>query len=175
VRRAVFLDRDGVLNRLRHEGGVPRPPAGPDSLELLPGVEGALPRLADQGLLLVVVTNQPDVARGTLERAAVEAIHEKLRAELPLHDVLACYHDDADGCGCRKPRPGLLLRAAGDHAIDLSRSFLVGDRWKDVAAGRAAGCTTILIERPHSERDRCEPDYRAADLPGAARRILSLL
>lgn len=171
----MFLDRDGVLNRLRVEDGVPRPPAGPDSLELLPGVADALSRLADRGLVLVVVTNQPDVARGGLERAAVETMHARLRAALPLHDVLACYHDDADGCSCRKPRPGLLLRAAGDHALDLSRSFLVGDRWKDVAAGRAAGCTTILIEQPHSERARCEPDYDAADLRGAARRILALL
>ena len=171
----MFLDRDGVLNRLRVEDGVPRPATGPDSLELLPGVADALWLLAERDLVLVVVTNQPDVARGRLERAAVEALHARLRAALPLHDVLACYHDDADGCGCRKPRPGLLLRAAGDHALDLSRSFLVGDRWKDVAAGRAAGCTTILIEQPHSERARCEPDYDAADLPGAARRILALL
>jgi len=175
VRRAVFLDRDGVLNRVRLESGTPRPPAGVAELELLPGVPEALSLLAEHELVLLVATNQPDVARGRLRRDAVEDIHTWLKAALPLHDVLACYHDDADGCDCRKPLPGLLLRAAAAYGIDLPRSFLVGDRWKDVAAGQAAGCTTLLLDLPYSQRGRCRPDYQVADLLHAARIIVSLL
>lgn len=175
VRRAVFLDRDGVLNRVRLESGMPRPPAGCEELELLPGVPEALALLAQRELLLLVVTNQPDVARGRVSRNAVEDIHAQLKATLPLHDVLACYHDDGDGCDCRKPRPGLLLRAAAAFGIDLPRSFLVGDRWKDVVAGQAAGCRTLLIERPYSERGRCHPDHAVRDLFDAARRIAAVL
>jgi D-glycero-D-manno-heptose 1,7-bisphosphate phosphatase len=175
LRRAVFLDRDGVLNRVRLEQGLPRPPRGREELELLPGVPEALALLASRGLLLLVVTNQPDVARGSLERSAVEGVHAQLRAALPLDDVLACYHDDADACECRKPRPGLLLRAAARYGLDLRRSFMVGDRWKDVAAGHAAGCTTFLLDLPYSEAARCRPDHRAADLPQAARAIVDLL
>jgi len=175
VRRAAFLDRDGVLNRLRLENGVLRPPANAEGLELLPHVPEALALLADRGLLLVVVTNQPGVARGTLVRDDLDAIHARLRSLLPLHDVFACDHDDGGGCACRKPLPGLLLQAAALHAIDLPRSFMIGDRWKDVAAGRAAGCTTFLLPQPHSERTRCPPDHEAPDLLAAAREIVTLL
>ena len=175
MRRAVFLDRDGVLNRVRVEDGIPRPPAGLGELELLPGVPEALALLAQHELLLLVVTNQPDVARGRVSRDAVEDIHARLKATLPLHDVLVCYHDDADGCDCRKPRPGLLLRAAAAFGLDLPRSFLVGDRWKDVAAGQLAGCTTFLLAGPHSERGRCHPDHEAGDLLDASRAILAAL
>jgi D-glycero-D-manno-heptose 1,7-bisphosphate phosphatase len=175
VRRAVFLDRDGVLNRMIDAEGALRAPSGPAELELLPGVAEAAALLAQQGLLLVVVTNQPDVARGLFGRAGVEEIHARLRRTLPLHDVFACFHEDRDGCDCRKPLPGMLLRAASEHGIDLARSFLVGDRWKDVAAGRAAGCTTFLVERPYSEPERCRPDHRVVDLLQAARLIVARL
>jgi len=171
MRRAVFLDRDGVLNRTEVRGGAPRPPASVAEVELLPGVEEALGLLAGEGLLLVVVTNQPDVARGTLRKDDVERIHEHLMGRLPLDAVFACYHDDADGCECRKPRPGLLRAAADEHGIDLRGSFLVGDRWRDIEAGRAAGCVTLLLSRPYSQRERCAPDHEAQDLGTAARII----
>ena len=175
MRRAVFLDRDGVLNRTIVRDGVPHPPDTPDELEVLPGVPAALAALAARGLALVVVTNQPDVARGTQSRAVVEAINDRLRAQLPLDDILVCYHDTPDGCGCRKPLPGLLVRSAAAHGVDLRRSFMVGDRWSDVEAGRAAGCTTVLIDMPYSRRERCAPDYIAADLPDAAQQIINLI
>lgn len=174
VRRAVFLDRDGVLNRVSVRDGVPRPPAGVTEVEILAGVPEALALLRAHGLLLVGVTNQPDVARGTLERAAVERINQHLMSRLPLQAILTCYHDDADGCSCRKPRPGLLLRAAEERAIDLRASFMVGDRWSDVVAGQAAGCLTFLVGAPYNERQRCQPDYVVADLADAARRIALL-
>jgi D-glycero-D-manno-heptose 1,7-bisphosphate phosphatase len=167
-RSAVFLDRDGVLNRAFVRGGVTHPPRDLGELEILPGVEAAARRLADLGLLLIVVTNQPDVARGVQTRETVEAIHDALRARLPIDDVAACYHDTPDGCPCRKPRPGMLRAAAARHGIDLTSSFMVGDRWSDVAAGRAAGCRTILIYGPHSEGHRCRPDRVATGLPDAA-------
>ncbi len=171
---AVFLDRDGVLNRAVVRDGVPHPPHDLGEFELLPGVPEALARLRAAGFVLVVVTNQPDVARGTQTREGVEAINDRVRAELPVDDLLTCYHDDADGCSCRKPRPGMLLKAGGRHGLDLSRSFMVGDRWSDVAAGRAAGCRTVLIETPYGQGERCVPDRRAADLSEAADWILGL-
>ncbi|HVS84887.1 MAG TPA: HAD family hydrolase [Gaiellaceae bacterium] len=167
--RAVFLDRDGVLNRLVIGGdGVGRPPAGVDQLELLPGVDRACRRLKAAGFALLVATNQPDVARGRLSRGAVEEVNAALAERLPLDEILVCYHDDADGCACRKPQPGLLLEAAGRWRIDLAQSYLVGDRPKDITAGRHAGCTTILVGRG----DIGDADHRASGLADAATWLL---
>jgi D-glycero-D-manno-heptose 1,7-bisphosphate phosphatase len=174
IRRAVFLDRDGVLNRFFVYDGVTHPPANLEELEILPGVPAALDRLAAAGFKLVAVTNQPDVARGTQSRAAVEAINAHLVELLPLAAILACYHDDAAECDCRKPRPGMLREAARRWGIELGRSFMVGDRWSDVVAGQAAGCRTVLIETPFSRAERCRPDHTASDLAAAADWILRL-
>jgi D-glycero-D-manno-heptose 1,7-bisphosphate phosphatase len=171
-RPAVFLDRDGVLNRTIVRGGVPHPPARPDEFELLPGVVDAMERLAQQ-FPLIVVTNQPDVARGTQTREQVEELNNVLRTQTPVVEVLTCYHDNADGCLCRKPRPGLLYEAAKHWHIDLARSFLVGDRWSDILAGQAAGCRTVLVDRPYSGAERCIPDHCARDLAEAAEWIFS--
>lgn len=175
LRPAVFLDRDGVLNRTAVRGGTPYPPAKVEEVEILPGVEEALRKLRARGLPLIVVTNQPDVARGTQTRAAVEAINDLLARRLGVTAVYTCYHDNADECACRKPRPGMLTRAAQEHGIDLRRSFMIGDRWGDVAAGAAAGCTTFLIDLPYSQCHRCTPDHRVADLAVAADIILKQL
>ncbi len=170
---AVFLDRDGVINRTRVVDGVPYPPASVAECELLPGVAEAMAMLAAEGLPLVVVTNQPDVARGTQVQAEVERINESLRTQLPIDAVYVCYHDTPDACDCRKPRPGMLIRAAEDLHLDLGRSYMVGDRSGDVLAGAAAGCKTFLVDLPYSKGDRCSPDARVADLPEAARRIVA--
>lgn len=171
--RVVFLDRDGVLNRAFPEGGTTRPPATLAELELLPGVSESLARLRAAGFALVVVTNQPDVARGTQSREAVEAINEHLRAELPLLDVFACYHDSADKCACRKPKPGLLTSAAAQHDLDLDSAFLIGDRWSDIVAAHAVGCRAVLIETPFSHPERCAPDAIVGDITGATDWILA--
>jgi D-glycero-D-manno-heptose 1,7-bisphosphate phosphatase len=171
----VFVDRDGVIVRTVVREGAPRPPARLSEAELLPGVGEALEMLADRGLLLVVVTNQPDVARGATRREEVEEIHDHLMARLPLRAVLACYHDDDDACECRKPKAGLLRQAAAEHQIDLRRSFMVGDRWSDVEAGRAAGCFTFLLTRPYSQREQCAPDHEVDDLRAAAEAIVGRL
>src|SRR5689334_4500192 len=151
IHRAVFLDRDGVINRPIVREGKPYPPASADALEVLPDVPDALARLRAAGFRLIVVTNQPDIARGTQRREVVDRMHAKLMAELPIDDVRVCPHDDHDGCECRKPKAGMLNSAARDNRLSLSASFMVGDRWRDVEAGRRAGCTTIFVDRNYAE------------------------
>lgn len=173
--RAVFLDRDGVLNRAVVVEGQPHPPATVAETEILPGVPQALELLARQGLLLIGVTNQPDVARRLTTRTAVEEINDYLLNRLPLSCILTCYHDDRDRCACRKPKPGLLVRAAWERGIALDRSFMVGDRWSDVAAGQAVGCVTFLIAAPYNHCHRGMPDHVVENLPAAAAHIGCLL
>src|ERR1700735_4309357 len=118
-RRAVFLDRDGVINRTFVRDGKPYPPTTLQELEVLPGVPEALHELKQHGYQLLVVTNQPDVARGKQSRQTIEAMHQALSARLPLDDIFVCYHTDEDKCDCRKPLPGMLLEAAPKHKIDF--------------------------------------------------------
>jgi len=168
VKRAVFLDRDGVLTRALVREGKPYAPAVLAEMTIDPEAPAAMARLKAAGFLLVVVTNQPDVARGTVRREEVEAMHSSLRAALPLDACFVCYHDDPDACDCRKPLPGLLLQAAAELSIELPHSFLVGDRWRDVDAGAAAGCRTILIDRGYRERPpEHPPDVRVGTLTQA--------
>ena len=164
VRQAVFLDRDGVLNETIRVDGVPVPPRTVKEFCLIDGVVDAVDRLRTAGYLLIVVTNQPDVARGRQSIAVIEAMHEKLRAELTIDDIVTCFHDDVDECDCRKPKPGMLNRAIDHYGIDPSRSFMVGDRWRDVSAGRLAGCTTILVGPDWEAPIPDAPDLRARDL-----------
>lgn len=171
MRRAVFLDRDGVINRAHVRSGVPRPSASVEELEILPGVPEALRRLRAAGFALVVVTNQPDIARGSTTRGTVDAIHARMRAELGLDDIRVCPHDDGDACTCRKPKPGLLLQAP---RYDMAASAMVGDRWRDVEAGRAAGCgVTILVDHGYDEPVPHEPDARVPSLAEAADWLLA--
>lgn len=172
MRRAVFLDRDGVLNRTVVHHQKPYPPASLAEFEILPGVPETLARLRHAGFLLIVATNQPDVARGTQRREVVEAMHRRLNEELPLDDIKVCYEEDGPRCTCYKPKPGMLLAAAREHSIDLSQSYMVGDRWRDVGAGKAAGCFTIFIDRGYAEPLGEIPDATCADLQEAAAIIL---
>jgi D-glycero-D-manno-heptose 1,7-bisphosphate phosphatase len=170
--RAVFLDRDGVINESIIRDGKPYPPPTLEALRVCAGVPEALHALRGAGFKLIVVTNQPDVGAGRQRRELVDAIHAHLQRRLPLDDVRACFHTDADGCGCRKPKPGLLLQAAADWGIDLEQSFMVGDRWRDIDAGRAAGCRTILIPHPYAERAAEGYHASAVSLVAASRLIL---
>ena len=173
-RPAVFLDRDGVINRVQVRGGTPCPPASREDLQILPGVSEALSALKERGYVLVVVTNQPDVARGSATRESVEDIHASLRSELCLDAILTCFHDTADNCDCRKPRPGLLLQAARELDLDLAASFMIGDRWKDVEAGERAGCRTFYIDVGYGEPGPATCDYRVRSLPEATGIVLGL-
>ncbi len=150
-RPAVFLDRDGVLNDCVVADGRPHPPRNLRELRVAGGAVEARRQLRQYGLLLVGVSNQPDVARGTLERETLDAINNEIQLRLGLDALLVCPHDDADSCECRKPRPGLLLSASRMFQIDLGRSVMVGDRWRDVEAGRRAGCSTIFVDHDFSE------------------------
>jgi D-glycero-D-manno-heptose 1,7-bisphosphate phosphatase len=172
MRRAVFLDRDGVLNRAIVQDGRPLAPRRLEQFEIEPDALTALPALRAAGFLLIVVTNQPDVARGAVRREVVEDMHRRLRAALPLDDIKVCWEVDGPTSTCYKPKPGMLLEAAREHDIDLARSFMVGDRWRDVGAGRAAGCFTVFIDRAYTEPLTETPDARCTDLAGAAAIIL---
>lgn len=158
VRRAVFLDRDGVLNASVVRGGKPYPPASAGDVEILAGVPEACARLRDAGFVLIGVTNQPDIARGTTSAAQVAAINAVVTACVHLDALTVCPHDDDDDCACRKPRPGMILEAARRWDVDLSRSVMVGDRWRDIEAGKAAGVATVLVERNYDERRSDAPD-----------------
>lgn len=173
MKRAVFLDRDGVINRAVVQNGKPFPPRSVAELEVMPDAKDALSRLRDAGYVLIVVTNQPDVARGTQSRSQVEAINARLGAELAIDEFMVCYHDDAAGCACRKPNPGGLLEAAERHQLDLSSSYIVGDRWRDVEAGQRAGCTSFFIDYGYSEREPQPPFMRVRSLAEAAEQIVT--
>lgn len=170
-RPAVFVDRDGVINRAVIVDGKPLAPERLEDLEVLPRVPEALALLRQAGYALVVVTNQPDVARGRMALSTIEAMHDRLAATLPLDEIRVCYHDDPDDCPCRKPKPGLLL---DPPTYDVARSVLVGDRWRDIEAGKNAGCrATILIDYRYDEALPREPDVRVASLYDAAMWILA--
>ena len=152
MKKAVFLDRDGVINRAVVRDGKPYPPTNLGNLEILPRVKLAMNSLKEAGWLLIVVTNQPDVARKITTIAEVEAINKYLKNELPIFEFRICYHDNNDNCHCRKPLPGSLIDAAKEHNIDLASSYMVGDRWRDIDAGVSAGCKTIFIDYEYAEK-----------------------
>lgn len=168
MHKAIFLDRDGVLNEAVIKNGKPYPPASLDELIIPNDVQKALIDLKFAGFLLIGATNQPDVARGTTTKETVEAINTALLKALPLDEIRVCYHDDRDQCMCRKPSPGLLTEAADIHRIDLTKSFMIGDRWKDILAGKQAGCKTIWINRNYQENKPANPDYITESLSEAA-------
>lgn len=168
--RAVFLDRDGVLNQSEVRGGRPFAPRELEDFRLLPGATEAVVRLKEAGFRTIVVTNQKDVGEGLVAMEIVEAMHERLRAAMPLDAIYVCTC--IDECACYKPNPGMLLEAAKEFGIDLAASYMVGDRWRDIGAGVRAGCRTIFIDRGYDEALRDAPDHRARDLGEAATLIL---
>ena len=170
--RAVFLDRDGVLNCAIIRDGKPYPPSKRSEVEILPGVADALIDLKNAGYLLIVVSNQPDVARKSLSRIEVESINELLSEKLIIDEFIMCYHDNCDNCDCRKPKPGMILSATRKYDIDLTNSYMVGDRWRDIAAGQAAGCRTIFIDCHYKEVYPRGFDYITDSLSNAAAIIL---
>ena len=170
-RRAVFLDRDGVINVPVIRNGRPQSPRSREQFQLYPDTAESCSRLRALGFFVVVVTNQPDVARGELDSGVLDDIHRELRLQVVIDGVYTCPHDDTDDCGCRKPAPGLLIAAASELGFDPSRSIMVGDRWVDVEAGRRAGCRTVHIDRHYRERAPDSPDFVADGLAEAVRWI----
>jgi D-glycero-D-manno-heptose 1,7-bisphosphate phosphatase len=174
LRPAVFLDRDGVLNRTLERDGKPYPPRSLEEFEMLPGVPEACALLKQSGFALVVVTNQPDVGRGILQQEVVETIHAHLCQVLPIDRVEVCYHPGGSqsNCDCRKPKPGMILRTARELGLELGRSWMVGDRWRDIDCGHAAGVRTIFIDYGYAEALRQPPHFRCHSLLEAAHLIL---
>lgn len=166
-RRAVFLDRDGVLIRTHVFNGKPFAITPSDGVELCEGVKEACADLSRAGFVLVMVTNQPDVRRGKTSREFVEATNRSIARLLGLDDVRVCYHDDGDDCDCRKPKPGLILSASKELGIDLAGSIMVGDRWRDIEAGTRAGCRTVLVGAGYDEPFPHPPDHTTASLRDA--------
>lgn len=170
--KAVFLDRDGVLNKAEIIDGKPFPPASVDKLEIPEGVKDGLISLKKAGYLLIVITNQPDVSRKTTTEERVSEMNEYLRKELLLDDVFCCFHDNTDNCDCRKPKPGMVFSASKKWNIDLSNSFLIGDRWRDIETGKNVGLRTILIDYHYDEK-YVEPDFTCQNFTEATNIILS--
>ena len=174
MKRAVFLDRDGVVNAPIIKDRKPYPPRSLEEFVILPGVPEACAKLCEAGFELIVATNQPDVGRGEMPLATVEDIHRRMCELLPISRVEVCYDPGGEQSSeFRKPRPGMLLRSAQELGIDLSRSYMIGDRWRDIDCGHAAGCTTIFIDYGYSELLNQQPHYRADSLLAAADMILS--
>lgn len=171
--RAVFLDRDGVLNEAILREGKPYSPNSIEEMVIVPGAGDALNALRRHGFRLVVVTNQPDVARGKISRQTVDAMNAHLRGRLPLDTIEVCDHDNSDNCACRKPAPGMLIRASERDGIVLSGSFMVGDRWSDIESGARAGCRTVLIGEGYGECFKSKPDVAVRNLNEAVDWILA--
>jgi len=170
--RAVFLDRDGVLVVPEFRDGRSFAPRRLADFRLYDQADYWLARMKDAGFRLVVVTNQPDVGSGLVELTVVEEMHRRLAEALPVDAIEACYHQRGDGCDCRKPKPGMLQRAAERLSLNCARSFMIGDRAGDVAAGRAAGCTTIFIDLGYVDERPERPDFTVSSLGEAAQIVL---
>jgi D-glycero-D-manno-heptose 1,7-bisphosphate phosphatase len=172
MRRAVFLDRDGVLNQSVIIDGKPHPPSSPSEIIILDGVVEAIRILEKNGFVPVVVTNQPDVARGLTSQKQVKAINNLIGKCTNLEYFFTCFHDDTDRCNCRKPLPGLIQQASVKLNIDLRNSYLVGDRWRDVEAGQAAGCHSFFIDYSYKEKPPKMPFTKVSSLMEAVNLII---
>jgi D-glycero-D-manno-heptose 1,7-bisphosphate phosphatase len=170
--KAVFLDRDGVINANLERNGKPVAPTSLAEFRVFPGAADAVQRLKNAGFLIVVVTNQPDVRAGLTPKATMEAMHDEIRRQMPIDDFFICFHVDADNCACRKPKPGLILEATEKYGIDLASSYIVGDRWRDVLAGQAAGCRTIFVDYGFVQDQPATADLTVKSLAEAAEFIL---
>jgi D-glycero-D-manno-heptose 1,7-bisphosphate phosphatase len=168
---AIFLDRDGVLNRIVERDGKAASPRAPEELVIEPEAAPALEALRGAGYRLFAVTNQPDVARGLMSASTLQAIHDQVLLALPVEEISACTHDNADHCACRKPKPGLILELAGRHDIDLEHSWMIGDQDRDVQSGKSAGVATVLLQRSYNSGEGA--DVVAGTLTDAVRAILS--
>ena len=151
--KALLLDRDGVLNKMIRQNGKWYSPHRLSEFELYSGMGEAVRKAKSRGFLVMVVTNQPDIRRGFMKPEELEEMHSFMKKQLSLDDIFVCAHDNADNCDCRKPKPGLVRAAIDKWNIDPDRSFVIGDRWKDIAAGHTCGCKTVLVRGPETENE----------------------
>jgi len=170
--KAIFLDRDGVIINSIIINGKPYAARKLEYIKILPNVKESLNRLIFDNWKIFVVTNQPDVARGIISKEDVEEINTYLENILPITKFYTCYHDNEDFCNCRKPKPGLLISAALNNKIDLNKSYMIGDRWKDIEAGKSAGCKTFFIDYDYKEKKPTNYTYRVKSLSEAVKIII---
>jgi D-glycero-D-manno-heptose 1,7-bisphosphate phosphatase len=172
MKKAVFLDRDGVINKSKLVDGVAKPPATITEVEILGGVIKAIKILKAHNFIPVVVTNQPDVARGVTSQSQVDAVNTYIGSITNIEYFYTCFHDDVDKCDCRKPAPGLIKRAAAELKLDVASSYLVGDRWRDIAASQAAGCKPFFIDYSYDEKQPILPFTKVSSLIEAVETII---
>ena len=167
MRKAIFLDRDGVINKIFIKNGLPSSPDTFDQLEILTGVKESILRLKKLNFLCLVATNQPDVSRGKIDKKIVIEMNNFLKKEIELDDIFVCFHDDKHNCNCRKPKPGLLVQASKKWNVEINKSFMIGDRWRDIQAGINIGCKTIFIDNDYKETKQIKASYNCANLADA--------
>ena len=161
MKKAIFLDRDGVLNKvvLREKGKIIGSPKSLKELKLIPNIKKVTLSLKKRGFLLIMITNQPDYLRKKNSKKNILQINYYLKKKLFLDDVFVCFHDDSSKCVCRKPKPGMLFKAKKKHKINLKKSYIIGDRWRDIEAGKKAKCKTILLDHNYKEKIKIKPDF----------------
>jgi D-glycero-D-manno-heptose 1,7-bisphosphate phosphatase len=172
MKLGVFIERDGILNRVRVERQYQVSPLALAEFHVNDEAVPLLKKLKAAGFLLIATTNQPGVSRGYQSRRELDRMHELLRKTFPLQDVLVCPHDETDRCPCRKPKPGLLVEAAFQWHLDLDHSFVISDKWQDAEAARTAGCTSLLIQSPWV--GTVHRDFVLPDLASIVDKILGL-
>ena len=171
--KAIFLDRDGVINEVVfHKSDKPSSPWNFNEFKLLPHVKEPLAEFTKMGYLLFIISNQPDISRGFIEKGITEKISRIIYDKYPIKEIMICPHDDHHNCNCRKPNPGMILELSKKYNIDLKKSFLIGDNWKDIEAGQRAGVITILINYPYNKS--VKTDYRVKNLVSAVKLIKSI-
>jgi D-glycero-D-manno-heptose 1,7-bisphosphate phosphatase len=170
MKTAIFLERDGVLNRLPATSGARRTPARLEEFSIVPGVKQHLLRLKEAGHLLIVTTNQPGLSSGTLPRRELDLMHTVLKRQLPVDDIFVCPHEASDRCFCRKPVPGMFTEAAFKHQLTLEHCIVISDQWEDATAAEAVGARSILIESPWNGRGH--HDSLVANFPDAVEKAL---
>ena len=164
MKKAVFLDRDGVVNKIYIKDGLPFSPPSFKDLEILPGVKESIVLLKELNFICLLVTNQPDVSRGKIKMDEVVKMNDFIKDEINLDDIFVCFHDDNDKCNCRKPQPGLLLEAVKKWNIDITKSFMIGDRYKDIEAGSVVGCRTFFLDNKYKENPPNKPTFIVSSL-----------
>ena len=173
MNKAVFLDRDGVVNRSIIRNGKPYAPRTVDEFTINPDIKH-LSALKEAGYKLIIATNQPDVANGLVTREFIGQLHTLLCDAFPFDDIIVCFHDGKDHCDCRKPKPGMLYQGRDTFNLELTQSFMIGDRWSDVLAGQAAGCKAVFIECGYTEEaPPFHPDFTCNSLAAAIQWITS--
>ena len=175
MKKSVFLDRDGVINKAYIKDGLPQSPNSLNELKILPGVRESIIKLKKLNFICLMVTNQPNVSRKKIEKNSVIQMNNFLKNEIALDDIFVCYHDDSDNCNCRKPKPGLLLQAGKKWDVDFKKSFMIGDRWRDIQAGEKVGCKTIFLDYKYNEKKPKKPDFVSDSLLNAAHIIEKLI